>query len=626
MMAANLLSDYCATAILAVNPSDETIVAANPACERLLGYPNAQLIGMPISAIEVGLQDVFFWEDVRSAGAQEVTEVEAEYRHSQGHLVHVRKTIRLTQQDGQTLCIISAHDISADKRLELESARTSALLLATLESTADGILVTDLDGKILNYNHRLRQIWPWQMAESPSFHLQLEEFKSLLIERDSFEHWIANLFHDPYIDEQKTVQLKDGRVFEISSCPLQYRDAPIGRLFCIHDISSLKATEAALREARDQAMHANKAKSDFLAHMSHELRTPLNAILGFAQVIEADQHSEHHILGGYIHKAGQHLLDLINEVLDLASIEAGKLSLRLESVDVAACIDDCTELTQGLAKDKNVELKVIPASPTCFVWADKRRLKQMLLNLISNAIKYNRPQGSVCISVERRANECWRIKVQDSGLGISESDQLQLFTAFNRVGSAQNSIEGTGIGLAFTKKLTQMMHGTIGMSSEIDVGSCFWIELPASVAPSSSPVPIAAHDQAFTVLYIEDDLLSQKLLQNIMAKQRPQYQVVVASRGDEGIALANQMTPDLILLDQNLPDATGAMIFERLQEQERTRQIPCIALSGNTLPEQIDEAMRLGFSGYLSKPLQISQALLTIDQVITQHRQRPDSP
>lgn len=622
MIPTHLLSDFCATAILVVDPTTETIVAANPACESLLGYRQNQLIGMPISTIEVGLQDVFFWEDVRSAGAQEISQVESEYRHQNGHFVYVNKTVRLVKQDAQTLCVISAHDISASKRLEDESARTSALLAATLESTIDGILVTNLDGHIINYNHRMTTMWPWRHEGEQTFHHQLADFKDLLEDRASFERWVTALFHDPYIDEQKTFTLRDGKVFEVSSCPLQYRDAPIGRLFCIHDISALKASEAALREARDQAQQANKAKSDFLAHMSHELRTPLNAILGFAQVIEADGQGDNQILGGYIHKAGQHLLDLINEVLDLASIEAGKLALRLESVDVSACIHDCVELTQVLAKEKGIALHLSPPTIPCFIWADARRLKQMLLNLISNAIKYNRADGSVSISTQRVPNGSWRIKVEDTGLGIAEADQQRLFTAFNRVGNSQTSVEGTGIGLAFTKKLAQMMQGTVGMSSELAVGSCFWIELPAAVAPDLSPniVPIAQDESSRTVLYIEDDLLSQKLMQNILAKQRPNYHFFTAQTGQEGIALAMQIAPDLILLDQQLPDATGSMIFEQLQQHERTRHTPCIALSGNTLPEQINDALRLGFSAYLSKPLQISQALLTIDQIISQKR------
>ncbi|WP_373974627.1 ATP-binding protein [Chitinibacter sp. SCUT-21] len=624
MIAPQLLSDYCATAILAVNPQDESIVACNPACETLLGYTSAQLIGLKISEIEVGLQDVFFWEDVRNSGVQEVFQVEGEYRHRNGHFIFVSKTIRIVQQDGQTLCIISANDISANKRLEDESARTSALLSATLESTADGILVCDLNGNVINYNHRLGQIWPWHANNDPSLHRQLEEFKAQLCDRSGFEQWLALLFHDPYIEEQNTFKLYDDRVFEISSCPLQYRDAPIGRLFCVHDISSLKATEAALREARDIAMHASKAKSDFLAHMSHELRTPLNAILGFAQVIEADESASNHILGGYIHKAGQHLLGLINEVLDLASIEAGKMALQLESVDTIACINDCLQLTEVLSKDKGITLQITPPSEPCFIWADGRRLKQMLLNLISNAIKYNRPHGSVNITLEHRQNECWRINVQDTGMGISEDDQRQLFMAFNRVGNAQSSIEGTGIGLAFTKKLAQIMHGAIGMSSELNVGSCFWIELPASAAPSPANAhqTIAISQGAQTILYIEDDLLSQKLIQNILASQRPDYQVFVAKTAQEGIGLAKQLMPDLILLDQQLPDGSGQMIFEQLRKNERTRVIPCIALSGNTLPEQIDDALRLGFCAYLSKPIQISQALLTIDQVLREHSKK----
>ncbi|WP_348945536.1 ATP-binding protein [Chitinibacter sp. FCG-7] len=624
MLEHTLLSDYCTTAILVVRASDERIIAANPACETLLGYQREQLLTMTISAIEVGLQDVFFWEDVRQSGAQEILQVEGEYLHLNGQFLHVSKSIRVVEQDGETLYVISACDISASKRLEEESARTSSLLAATLESTIDGILVTDLEGKVVNFNHRLTQICPWQLQGETSFHPLLAQLIDLLLEKQRFERWVERLYHDPYLEEQQTFQLSDGRAFEINSGPQQYRDGPIGRLFCFHDISALKATEAELRIARDQAQQANKAKSDFLAHMSHELRTPLNAILGFAQVIEADPQNEHQVLGAYIHRAGQHLLELINEVLDLASIEAGKLALRLESTSVERCIHEVVELTQVLAKDKGITLSIDPVPTDCYVLADVRRLRQMLLNLISNAIKYNRPAGTVYVSVEQGEHEHWQIKVRDTGVGISAADQAQLFSAFSRVGKAQTLVEGTGIGLAFTQKLAQLMQGKIGLSSEPDVGSCFWIELPMSRAPDQGPalLPFTIDEHSRTILYIEDDLLSQKLMQNILAKQRPTYQLFLASSGEEGIALARHVDPDLILLDQQLPDATGAEIFKQLQQHSRTRSTPCIALSGNTMPEQISEALRSGFSAYLGKPIQISQALLTIDQLISSKRPR----
>ncbi|WP_051258739.1 PAS domain-containing hybrid sensor histidine kinase/response regulator [Chitinibacter tainanensis] len=617
MIAPHLLSDYCAIAILAVDPQQEVIVAANPACESLLGYPLSTLLGLPISQIEVGLQDVFFWEDVRQCGLQEVTRVEGEYRHAQGHLFSVSKTIRLVDSGDGPVCIISVQDISASKKLEEESDKTSALLAATLESTVDGILVTNLDGVIQHYNHRLLQVWPIEQRLPDLFAQPLSEFKQQLPDARRFDDWLRLLYHDPFVSEQQTFALRDGRVYEITSCPQQYRDAPIGRLFCLHDISALKAIEAQLREARDQAQQANQAKSDFLAHMSHELRTPLNAMMGFAQVIENDSGNEHQVLGGYIHQAGRHLLELINEVLDLASIEAGKLKLKLEPVNLPTCIQECLNLTQLLARDNQVTLSAAEL-PAATVLADERRLRQMLLNLISNAIKYNRQGGRVDIQVERAGEHGWRINVRDTGLGIAEEDQAQLFTTFNRVGSHLDRIEGTGIGLAFTRKLAQLMQGQVGVSSQLDVGSTFWIELPGAepFKAQASIITAPADDRSRTLLYIEDDLLSQKLLQNVLLKQRPQYHVYVAKTGQDGIAMAKQLKPDLILLDQQLPDGTGQSIYTQLQNHASTRDIPCVALSGNTLPEQINDALASGFVAYLSKPLQISQALLTIDDVL----------
>ncbi len=622
MTLSHLLLDACATAVLAVTPHDGIIIAANAACEELLGYSPNDLQGRAITDIEVGLSDLFFWEELREGGSHSISNVEGEYRHENGHFLQVRKTIRSIQWQDQLLCVISVYDISHAKQLEQETALTASLLVATLESTADGILVTDLNGEIRHFNHSVPQIWQWPIETGLNGASLFHHIESQLLDSALFRNWLDELYNDPYLASQHACALRDGRFFDLSSRPQRLADTPVGRIFGMHDISAIKEKENALRIAHNAAQAANKAKSDFLSHMSHELRTPLNAILGFAQIIGADPENNQRELGSYIGKAGRHLLDLINEVLDLASIEAGKLVLRNEPVDLALVIQDCLELTQTLATDKQLTLlqTQMPAG-RFIVQGDARRIKQILLNLLSNAIKYNRPQGTVEMTVTHVKPDTWRLMVSDTGRGISIEDQSKLFQPFSRVGNQSEYIEGTGIGLAFTQKLAELMCAEVGFESTLDIGSRFWIDLPCAQGITQKILPIHTSkpqcgDAQRHILYIEDDLLSQRLVTLIFNTQRPNYKLTLASNGMEGLALAQQIVPDLILLDQHLPDASGTAILERLKHADRTRAIPVIALSGDALEEDIQNALLIGFDAYITKPFDISTTLPLIDKLL----------
>lgn len=613
---AQTLLDACGYAVLAINPSSGLIVSSNLECERLLGYSTASLLGRPIADIEIGLHDLFFWEEVRQNSISSVRAVQSEYRHKNGSCITVQKTVRCFNDDTGPLCVISVHDVSAAKRLEDETARSSSLLATTLESSHDGILVTDLDGIICNFNQRVNIIWQWQTDTNSS--TLFNHMASKLQDPAHFLRWLETLYQDPYHNGQLECWLKDGRVFELNSHPQLLRQQAIGRLITMHDISALKATEEQLRIARDEAQAASRAKSDFLSHMSHELRTPLNAILGFAQLLEGEPDPTAHELGNYIAKAGWHLLELINEVLDLASIEAGKMKLRIEPIDLTAIIQDCLELTRQLAIDKHVHLAEPNLNAGRFIaQVDARRLKQMLLNLISNAIKYNRSNGRVEITITAADETHWRLMVSDTGNGISESDQALLFQPFSRVGDHSIEIEGTGIGLAFTRKLAHLMSGEVNMDSSLGKGSRFWIDLPCATLHCSTTLATPLPLNNKILLYIEDDILSQQLLVKIMAHHRPQYKLIPASNAATGLALALSAEPDLILLDMHLPDASGAAVLEQLRKQSTTRHIPVLAISGDTGSDEISHAKRAGFDGYLTKPIKLDTTLEHIDRMLS---------
>jgi PAS domain S-box-containing protein len=387
------------------------------------------------------------------------------------------------------------------------------------------------------------------------------------------------------------------------------------------DITASKLAQDAIRSARDEAERANRAKSEFLSRMSHELRTPLNAILGFGQLLEranlvalqTDNVRE-------ILHAGRHLLELINEVLDLARIESGKFSVSLEAVPLLPLIADCLSLMRPQAESAGIEL--IETAQDCGeqVRADRTRLKQVLLNLLSNAVKYNRPQGAINVTPTLQ-EDAVQIRIRDTGAGLTAEQQARLFVPFERLDADQSAIEGTGIGLALSKRLVELMGGSIGVESEPGVGSTFWLTLPLadaaaeasdSVVPASAaPAPQAVAERQFDILCIEDNPANLRLVERILA-QRADIRLLSASAPGLGLELAAAHRPSLILLDINLPDMDGYEVLRRLQANPATCSIPVLGISSNAMPKDIERALAAGFSDYLTKPLDIAQFMAVV--------------
>ncbi|MCX6553500.1 MAG: ATP-binding protein [Candidatus Aminicenantes bacterium] len=392
------------------------------------------------------------------------------------------------------------------------------------------------------------------------------------------------------------------------------------------DIGKIKAAEEALMAARRDAEQANHAKSEFLSRMSHELRTPMNSILGFAQLMESDerdplttshQESLHHIL-----KGGRHLLSLINEVLDLARIESGRLMLSTEPMLVAPMVSETVSMIQPLAKARRIRItNAVPAVPAYRILTDPNRVRQVLLNLLSNAVKYNREEGLVTVEAAERPNGRLRLSVTDTGPGIPLHQQELVFEPFQRLGADRMPIEGSGIGLTISRKLTEAMGGTLSLTSTPGLGSCFFIDLPMSLetsqaqssaildSPATTP---AASGKEHTVLYIEDDLANLALVQHIMVR-RPDIKLLFAPQGDLGLELARVHRPDLILLDIHLPDINGHEVCRRLKEDPATRSIPVLIVSASAMPAEIDSMIQAGAASYLTKPLDVPLFLNTID-------------
>ena len=378
---------------------------------------------------------------------------------------------------------------------------------------------------------------------------------------------------------------------------------------------NLVLATAAAEEAKAAAEDANQAKSAFLSSMSHELRTPLNSILGFGQLLSSDAHPEEHRkeFTDYIMKAGTHLLALINEILDLAKVESGTLMLSIEPVALAEVMLDCEAMVAPLAAERQVRLS-FPGQVELVVQADRTRLKQVLLNLLSNAIKYNRPDGSVRVECRAGRDGRVRIGVSDSGRGLSPAQMAKLFQPFNRLGQENGSEEGTGIGLTVTKRLVELMDGTIDARSAPGVGSEFWIDLPgaaAGAAPgrkahAAAPAPaLAAPDAAApTLLYVEDNPANLRLVEAIVSLCPP-VRLLSAPDARLGIQLARAHLPDVILMDINLPGMNGIDALAILQADPATAHIPVLAVTASAMTDDIALHAGGGFFRYLTKPLDI---------------------
>ncbi len=417
---------------------------------------------------------------------------------------------------------------------------------------------------------------------------------------------------------------KDGHLYWVSSTIVPIFDihGAINRYISIRtDVSAMVQIEDELRQAKKEADSANKTKSDFLSNMSHELRTPLNAILGFSQLLlSEDITADTRENVDHIHKAGKHLLTLINEVLDLAKVEAGKLEIQMEAIDVDHLIKDNVDLIQTVANSNNITLTYCPAEAPLALMADRNRLDQVLLNLISNAIKYNQVKGSVRIQPEQRANNRVRINITDTGIGLTPNDLQNLFTPFTRFGP--KNIEGTGIGLALTKHLVELMDGQLDVESTPGVGSTFWVEFAATQIPEESCFdPSLAEPSAMenpienlndvTILCIEDNAANMRFMQKAL-KKLPQARILTATEPTTGLQLARTHFPNIILLDINLPTISGYEVLHQLRADPATRNIKIIAVSANAMPEDLIKGTDAGFDGYLTKPISIHELLNTI--------------
>jgi len=519
--------------------------------------------------------------------------------------------------------------------------KTGALQNAILTSSKFSIIATDEKGIIQVFNVGAERMLGYRASEvvnriSPSdIHDPLEvneRARALSLELGTpispgFEALAFKASRSIEDNYELTYIRKDGSRFPaiVSITALRDDDGElIGYLLIGTDNSVRKQVELELKAAKILAEKANQAKSDFLASMSHELRTPLGAILGFAQLMESGSPTVSQVRSiDQILKAGWYLLELINEVLDLALIESGKLSLSLEPISLTEVVRECKAMIEPQAQKRGIIVTFPQLDVPYFVKADRTRLKQILVNLLSNAVKYNRIGGTVAVEFIASTVCRIRVAVTDAGDGLAPDKLAQLFQPFNRLGREGSVEEGTGIGLVVCKRLIELMGGVIGVESTVGKGSVFWIELDLASAPdrlaAESAKPVAAvsaqpgvDSHRHTLLYVEDNPAMLMLVEDII-RRRPDIRLLTAGDANRGVEIARASRPDVILMDINLPGISGIEALRILANDPRTARIPVVALSANAIPSDIATGLQAGFFRYLTKPVKIDEFMNTLD-------------
>ena len=528
---------------------------------------------------------------------------------------------------------VEAEQQKLDQQLRDQQFYTRSLI----ESNIDAIMTTDSLGIITDVNKQMEALTDCTRDE-----LIGAPFKNYFTDPERAEATIKLVLRNKKVtDYELTARTRDGKETVVSYNAMTFynRDRKLQGVFAAaRDVTERNRLNQALQEknvelesARFVADKANLAKSEFLSSMSHELRSPLNAILGFAQLMESavptptngQKESIAQIL-----QAGWHLLKLINEILDLAAIESGKVSLSPESVSLSEVMSECRAMMEPQAQQRGIRM-IFPefnAAQQLFVKADRTRLKQIIINLLSNAIKYNKEQGTVVVDCPAQAADRIRIRVADTGAGLTPEKLAQLFQPFNRLGQEAGGIAGTGIGLVVTKRLAELMEGTLGVESTVGVGSIFWCELSTAKAPKLeahsdlTTIPLlqphlSAGTTRRSLLYVEDNPANMKLVEQLIARC-PAIQMLTAMNGTLGIECARAKHPTVILMDINLPGISGIEALKILRDDPATAHIPVVALSANAMPRDIALGLKAGFFHYLTKPIQVKEFMDTLNAAL----------
>ncbi|WP_062067471.1 PAS domain-containing hybrid sensor histidine kinase/response regulator [Cellvibrio sp. OA-2007] len=531
-------------------------------------------------------------------------------------------------------------DITEIKKVEAALRESEARQVRIIQASSDGIWEWYADRGGFHFSHRCWELLGYQdlddvLTEGEDrlkiwrrhiYPQDLSKFDEALVEhmagRAPFDVEYRLINTD---GEIRWIRGRGRAVFNDKGQPIMMSGSNM-------DITEVKRAEERVIQAKEQAEKANRAKSEFLSSMSHELRTPLNAILGYTQLFEYDGNLKSQQIDNVreIRKAGEHLLQLINDVLDLAKIESGNMTVSLEPVLVSRLITECFTLVQPQADAKGIRLSSSLAEfSNTYVIADHVRFKQALLNLLSNAVKYNFVGGEVEVTLAAQPGQQLRIGVRDTGRGIPLQRQSEVFQPFNRLTAENTNIEGSGVGLVITKQLVEMMQGRLEFTSAEGMGTTFWMDFPmAAEWNAESIVRVSSHkdytpailhvQRPCKVLYVEDNPTNIRLLQQIFARY-PQLELDIAEEAFLGIYKARSTRPDLVILDINLPGMDGYEVLSVLKNDPDTRAIPVIGLSANAMPYDVERGRTAGFYDYLTKPVDIHRLIDVFNLLLHDH-------
>jgi PAS domain S-box-containing protein len=586
-----------------------------------------------------GIEDIYELSYIRKDGSRFPAVVSVTALRDAGNLII---GYLLIGTDNSARKQVEAEQKKLDQRLRDQQFYTRSLI----ESNVDALMMTDPSGILSDVNKQTEALTGCTRDE-----LIGAPFKNYFTDPGRAAAAIKLVLNKNKVTNYElTARARDGKetVVSLNATTFYDRDRTLQGVFAAaRDVTERKFLDQALQEtnlelesAKFAAEQANLAKSDFLSSMSHELRSPLNAILGFAQLMESGSPRPTSIQKSSIDQilqAGWYLLELINEILDLALIESGKLSLSQEAMSLAEVLADCEAMIEPQAQGGHIHLQFPAFEGPFFVKADRTRVKQVFINLLSNAIKYNRVGGGVEVSC-KQVGVRTRISFRDTGIGLTPDKLAQLFQPFNRLGQEGSATEGTGIGLVVSKRLVELMGGEIGAQSTVGVGSVFWVELNTTAAPglvacfhapeptASEPVPDGTPIR--TVLCVEDNPANLMLIEQLVAR-RPDLRLLSARDGQSGVEIARMALPDVILMDINLPGINGIQALKILAREPATAGIPVIALSANAMPRDIEKGLEVGFFSYLTKPIKVDVFMAAVDAALqvraTPHVLTPES-
>ncbi|HMA37696.1 MAG TPA: CHASE3 domain-containing protein [Chloroflexia bacterium] len=604
----------------------------NEAAIAQYGYPRAEFLTLRITDIRPPASAARLLAEIAAPRSDLQTGSRWQHRRQDGQLLEVQIASHTLPFAGRPAVLVVAEDITAQVRTEAALQASEERYRSVIAALDEGILLLDAQGVIQTCNASAERILG--LPARDLLGRALDDPRWAAIHEDgtpfpweTFPALVALQTGQAQAPVLMGLPAPAGPLTWVSATAHPLRSPgqmqPEAVVVSFADITERRQMEQA-RRSQAVAEAANQAKSEFLSRMSHELRTPLSAILGFGQLLEQETPTpaqEESIT--YIMRAGRHLLQLINEVLDISRIETGHLSLSPEPVPLAAVLAESLDLIRPLAAPRQVQLQVEAWPPADYhVWADQQRLIQVLLNLLSNAIKYNREGGAVTVSASEILPDRVRIMVRDTGSGMPAEHLARLFTPFERLAAPQTGVEGTGLGLALSQRLMEAQGSRIEVDSTPGVGSAFWIDLPRVADPAGQPPRPAAPaaeavpaDGGATLLYIEDNLSNLRLIERLL-QQRPTLRLLPAMQGTLGLDLAREHQPDLILLDLHLPDLSGEEVLARLQADARTASIPVVVLSADATPQRIQRLLAAGARAYLTKPIMIAEFWQVLDAAL----------